>query len=454
MIMSVIRFKNNTLYASEFITQPGINKVRFTHDGKVICNGYITQDLRMPADATFTRPTPAYLSDGTQVAANAPRFEQGKFGKAVMVEEGTTNLVVNGSIENNLSYWYATNDISAGDNGVVRRIVGDAAVGNACLEYEITNHPSWGFFHNDYNQYRTSPYFDTSKQYTISFWAKRILGSNIMHVKISDANGRNVVWSGGSFTLYDTWTRYTFTFTPAIAGNQPVVFFNYYIAGQTGKCRIDGLQIEQQRYATSFIDGTRSAESLTIPTAGVLNPQEGTVECWAYVDPYIHKQGSDWNMIFVVTDSNEANQLRFGYSRSSGKWHVKTTNSAGTAWYADFTVSSGWHHFALTWNQSTTTAKMYVDGIIVAQETSAPLPSAFASTARIGSWLGSMNVFNSLIDDLRISSRARSDAEILAAYQSGQPAPVDEWTTYKADFDEKIRFTHDGKVVCEKFALV
>ena len=147
----------------------------------------------MPADATFTRPTPAYLSDGTQVAANAPRFEQGKFGKAVMVEEGTTNLVVNGSIENNLSYWYATNDISAGDNGVVRRIVGDAAVGNACLEYEITNHPSWGFFHNDYNQYRTSPYFDTSKQYTISFWAKRILGSNIMHVKNSDAYVRNVV---------------------------------------------------------------------------------------------------------------------------------------------------------------------------------------------------------------------------------------------------------------------
>ena len=86
-------------------------------------------------------------------------------------------------------------------------------------------------------------------------------------------------------------------------------------------------------------------------------------------------------------------------------------------------------------------------------KTSAPLPSAFASTARIGSWF-SIDQFNSLIDDLRISNKARSDAEILAAYQSGQPAPVDEWTTYKADFDEKIRFTHDGKVVCEKFALV
>ena len=42
---------------------------------------------------TFTRPTPAYLSDGTRVAANVPRFEPGKFGKSVMVEEGTTNII-------------------------------------------------------------------------------------------------------------------------------------------------------------------------------------------------------------------------------------------------------------------------------------------------------------------------------------------------------------------------
>src|SRR5690606_25652501 len=45
---------------------------------------------------------------------------------------------------------------------------------------------------------------------------------------------------------------------------------------------------------------------------------------------------------------------------------------------------------------------------------------------------------NSFIDDLRISSRARSDAEILAAYQSGQPTPIDEWTTAKFSFDDKL----------------
>lgn len=41
---------------------------------------------------TFTRNSVAYTSDGAQVAVNQPRFEQGKFGKAIMIEEGTTNF--------------------------------------------------------------------------------------------------------------------------------------------------------------------------------------------------------------------------------------------------------------------------------------------------------------------------------------------------------------------------
>jgi len=42
---------------------------------------------------TFTRSSVAYKSDGTQVAANVPRFEPGKFSQAIMVGEGTTNLL-------------------------------------------------------------------------------------------------------------------------------------------------------------------------------------------------------------------------------------------------------------------------------------------------------------------------------------------------------------------------
>jgi len=43
--------------------------------------------------AAFTRSSVAYKQDGTQVAANVPRFEPGKFSQAIMVGEGTTNLL-------------------------------------------------------------------------------------------------------------------------------------------------------------------------------------------------------------------------------------------------------------------------------------------------------------------------------------------------------------------------
>jgi len=60
---------------------------------------------------------------------------------------------------------------------------------------------------------------------------------------------------------------------------------------------------------------------------------------------------------------------------------------------------------------------------------------------------------NTLIDDLRISNRARTDEEIAAAYQSGQPLPVDEWTTYKLGFDDNLNFGQGGYYLSPEFDL-
>ena len=61
-----------------------------------------------------------------------------------------------------------------------------------------------------------------------------------------------------------------------------------------------------------------------------------------------------------------------------------------------------------------------------------------------------------IIDDLRISNRARTDEEIAAAYASGQPLPVDEWTTLKMNFDgslSTITTVGDSIVTPHKLAL-
>jgi len=99
------------------------------------------------------------------------------------------------------------------------------------------------------------------------------------------------------------------------------------------------------------------------------------------------------------------------------------------------TLQAGiWYYVAFTWSPSG--RKLYVNGVLEASNTRSN-NLGFATLAKIGSWQ-SRGYLNGLIDDLRISNRARTDAEILSAYQSGQPAPVDANTILKADFDGNL----------------
>lgn len=54
---------------------------------------------------TFTRTSVAYKQDGTQAAAGVPRYEAGKFGNGVHMEEATTNLLTSNqsSVETDLT---------------------------------------------------------------------------------------------------------------------------------------------------------------------------------------------------------------------------------------------------------------------------------------------------------------------------------------------------------------
>src|SRR5690606_16970269 len=54
--------------------------------------GAVAENQATENPPTFARNSVAYLSDGTQVAAGVPRFEQAVFGQGLRVEEGTANL--------------------------------------------------------------------------------------------------------------------------------------------------------------------------------------------------------------------------------------------------------------------------------------------------------------------------------------------------------------------------
>ncbi len=404
-------------------------------------SSYIAIDNGITNNPTFTRNSIAYTSDGEQVAANTPRFEPGKFGKAVMVEEGTTNLVSNPLAKDNLA-GIATG-FFGGSAGTVER---STALPSGCpwatgvkTTVTVAGDANLIFKQTDGVKDTTGIPVTAGATYTYSIWLYIPSNSSITRLAL-----RPIEWnsSGGVvrdnyltvFTTKGVWQRVTATWT--LQSTTAKVTLRVCTTG-TGEFYATACMLEQKPYATTFTDGTRAAENCTIPGT-VLNPQEGTIEFRVYVDPNIHNATSNWNMAFSVSDTNEYNEIRFGHQAYSTLWHADFSNDIGTHWHPTFALSPGWRYIALTWNKTTTTAKVYVDGMVVVSNATAPLPSAFAATAYIGSWINSVFQLNTLIDDLRISNIARSDAEIAEAYASGQLLPTDEHTTYKLNFDDNI----------------
>jgi len=370
--------------------------------------------------ATFTRPTPAYLSDGTQVTANVPRFESGKFGKAILVEEETTNI---GSPANLFDGSW---------------ILGYPISGTSTIIDTYTRKYTFTLTHSGAFAYKAFT-LTTGVTYT---WSAEIKGEGSTVGKqvrlqsyVESAYGTRVI-------LTTEWQRITLTFT-ATDTSRTVGFIgipgNAFAPGDVVYIR--NFQLEQKPYPTSFTDGTRAAETLTIPTEGVLNPQEGTVECWVYIDDRFidgmagkhawiwGTKGDPYYPILNLYRNAATNSLRFvSRDANNNQSYIEKPLSQ---------ISVGWHYIACTWKSSR--LAFLLDGQLVGEVVSPYLPNAVDAQMYIGHNPRVGEQCNSLIDDLRISNRARSDAEILAAYQSGKPLQRDEWTTYKADFDEKIR---------------
>jgi len=383
---------------------------------KSVCIG----DMRSNIQLTFIRPSVAYTSDGSQVAENVPRFEQGKFGQAVMVEEGTTNLFTNPRLLNNGSGWMPNFDTVWVDSSG---------------EYPYIHcETQWA------GVYQTL--YLNATTYTLSYLVKHKSGSNhigshfdgtpTMKIRIDGGE-----WKHGNIITVpsdDNWHLVEIQATYTTAGSYRVYLQPGRGGTEVSEFYFKYAQIEQKPYATSFIDGTRAAETLTIPTAGVLNPQEGTVEFWVYINDIVWatKPLRIWS---IPTRTGLASDALAIYHGTANEWAFIVDNET----YFDFgslIPSIGWVHFAFTWKMGEY-VKVYINGVLARKITGVNIPN-FGSVMAIGSRADNTRHCNTLIDDLRISNRARTDEEIAAAYQSNQPLPVDAWTTLKADFDGNL----------------
>ncbi|WP_418791476.1 phage head spike fiber domain-containing protein [Phosphitispora sp. TUW77] len=371
-------------------------------------------------------------------------------GKGITVEEGTTNISLYSEQFDN-TYWSKTNcTISANAvNSPWGTLTADKLVESA-----ITNE----------HYVKKTLTISSGVSYTQSCYAKKAergwlaLQTNMTGAyKVAffdlDSGALGTVSSGLTASIEDVgngWYRCSVTGTSGTS-SAVIIFeiayansnYNYAGDGSSG-IYLWGAQVEQKAYMTSYMPttdatATRVAEVLTIPTAGVVDPAEGTWEQWVYVNDLSKRQTPSpysWPTVFYIPRASGTSYVGIWlyHATNEEKWAIQSRNDANEAKSAscdDSLTPNGWHLFKVVW--TTEKIELLIDNVVSATINSPLLPTAFYEKAYIGSHTGSYFFLNTKHDDIRISSIARTGDT-----DPTRPLPIDEYTTYKMNFDGNL----------------
>lgn len=415
----------------------------------------VNNKLQLPSVAapSFTRNSIAYKDDSTLVNTNLPRFEQGQFGNAIMIEEGTTNLAHDPNTDN--AWWNA-----APTSGILWGLSNDWSVTEQALKV-----CSYGSSHNGHSFYldiQRDVWFTLSAKiknvknalYPLFFLALYNSAGTCIQTNYIPEILAQYNWAGHNTPDYaEAWITYRI---PSGVYMDAVKYTVQLVGTGNSESEIylKDIQLEQKPYRTTWCpyNSTRSPETLTIPTTGVLNPQEGTIDIWFYYNPC-----GIWQRLVSFVASgvilNGYTDLQFDISPTGYvRFQPYPLGGSVISVTAVSPIQGGWHFASCKWSSS---------GISLVVDNQSPVTNTYSggiatldTTFTIGSEHNfNQNYLNSYIDDLRISSRARTDEEIAQAYASGQPLPVDEWTTYKLGFDGNLNFGQGGSYISPEYVL-
>ncbi len=397
------------------------------------------------ATATFSRASVAYKKDGSLVASGVPRYETGKFGQAIMLEEPTTNLALR-SEELNTAPWAAAgtatitpNDAMApNDTLTADKITSSSATGDQGRKQDV------GFAPLAATKYALSAFGKpgTNTKLRLGFsdgLSFRLVDFNLTNGTVIGSAGGSLAFTASMELTDEGYYRCGAVFT---TGAAPTIGANYSVmtANEIGSLWPWGVQFERKDYVTSYVKtegatATRAAEQLTVPTAGVLSPTEGQIDIPVEVTAVSRDTGASRRIVNIDRSIGGGGFLAF---HSGTNTTFRTTDDTGAQTdvvVADADVPLGWRLFSFRWGPTGTA--IFVDGVKRAEFVGAPKrPSGFAATMNIGS-VGTASYSNTLFDDLRISNMARSDSEI-TAYELTQPSPADDYTTWKQLFDSNL----------------
>ena len=299
--------------------------------------------------------------------------------------------------------WMGTAITSTHNGSVSRDTTVSSPVGNSPMKMVCTGTSAytqtWG---NSASAYLISS-ASQGETFTVSVWAKSASGTTLAdcEIFIFDANSSgswnssdNTTYSKGTFTVTDTWQRFSFTRTTSWSSTANIQARFDGPQNGTGTLWWDGMQVERSSTATDFSyngpstvldmsdkDNSGSISNLTHTsgtdgyfdfngTNGYIRPSNSSdfsfgtgdfaVEFWVY-----YKGSGSKFSVDTRTTVNGAG-FDFGFSTNAKIWDTSIND-----WLYDGSTTYGantWHHVVFT--RSGTTISVYVDGSLDGTATS------------------------------------------------------------------------------------
>ncbi len=342
----------------------------------------------------------------------------------VFIEEGTTNKITNPSFDHST---YNTNWDAVGANLT--------ALENSTAPYYKFGSKSLKLIANASAIAGTSN-MDTigidpnsTASHTLSFYVYDGTTGNVggtISSSIIKPIWEGVAQSGGTYTdMGGGWWRVTYATTTTDSSNE------YGVEVQASKTvYIDGLQLEEKAYATTYVDGslgtgyawtgtanestsTRTASDLKYSTTSNINTNTGTISFW--VKP---KDVSSYNVAHKLISINGGEGASgIGVFTQAGNFRYSYPGSA--PWAGVSGTENTWYHVTLTWNTTGSSIIYYNNGVAVSTQTNFSTPT-LGSIIGVGvNPTGSDAQGNSIISDLRIYSSALTSNQVGDLYNVG-----------------------------------
>jgi hypothetical protein len=345
------------------------------------------------------------LYTGTNLCATLRKGE-GKYGGAVAIEEGTTNLHTDPFNVSRMSFnsTNLTREIYETDTPFgVRQVARYSGLGGS-------NYIAWS----------PTISLDTQRPVTVSLWLRPLSGTlTTPRIYL----GASYHTADTTYTGLNQWSRIVKTLQPGQFTSGVVMHF---YKGSDGPVEVCAVQIEQKPFPTSFVDGSRNDGRLGY--SNIINSTKGTFCAWHYLtnvgtagghidgDQYLIANGVGWNMEghFAVKSGNWTGiQMR----SSSPSSHTKT-------FPPEKRLPNTWQHWAFVYDTNDGTADVYIDGELVTdgKKISSMIGVKINGTLWLSGHNGNIRYGASgLRDDIAVFQRVLSQEEIRAIYHSQRP---------------------------------